>query len=105
LMATKGYGGPEVEQVYARARAVPTAGRDAAALPGAVGTAAILPDARGVSEGTRVGTAATHPGAAGARPCAPPPGPLCTREYPELFWRARCRSGASGAGAGPLRSP
>ena len=73
LMATKGPAAPEVEQTYARARALCAAGgRDAPALSDPAGLMAVLSQPGGVANGAGARGTARAAGAACGRPDAPP---------------------------------
>jgi class 3 adenylate cyclase len=105
LLVTKGQASPEVFQAYARARALPTGGRDPTTLPGAAGLVVLLPAPSGVTDGAGARGATPHPGPAHGSPSAPLGGPLYPREHLELSGRVCRGPGPFRAGNRPLRPP
>ena len=102
-MAAKGQGVPEVERAYTRARALcRQVGGDSGALPGLVGTVAVLPGAGGIPDGTGAGRAVPQPGPTYPRHGAPAGGPPCAGDYRIPPRRGEPGSRAPGAGDSAL---
>ena len=104
LVATKGIGAPEVEEVYTRARELCQQIGDTPQLfPRAVGTVDCLCSAGGAAGGAGVGGAAPQLGPERPRPSPPPTGPLYVGGHLVMARRVVSCPSPFGAGHHSLR--